>query len=140
MRNESVLVKPHNYLLTSNKRTWKIEWTRLAIETFLDIKESIRIQDYSYFVSFKWFRSNNSMYWCLWLRCWWLFISDSTERHFIFLRKAFVGTQLKWITIQKRSFAIYYCCKNLYYLLSDCKFSILTDHKIFFISRILLIL
>lgn len=39
----------------------------------------------------------------------------------------------------KAAFAIYFCCKNFYYLLIDRKFSILNDIKIFFISRILLI-
>ena len=53
---------------------------------------------------------------------------DNIERPIASLSKAFIGTQLNWATIQKEAYAIYFCCKNVHSLLSDRKFSILTDH------------
>ena len=43
--------------------------------------------------------------------------------------KSLTKPQLKWSTIQKEAFALYYCCTYLDALLRDRKFTILTDHK-----------
>ena len=46
-----------------------------------------------------------------------------------FLSKSLSATQIKWSTIQKEAYAIYYCCKQLDSLLRDRTFKIFTDHK-----------
>ena len=45
-----------------------------------------------------------------------------------FLGKASVGAQTKWTTIQKESYAIFYCCETVHSLISDRKLTILRDH------------
>ena len=46
-----------------------------------------------------------------------------------FVSKSLNSSQVKWSTIQKEAYAIYYCCKQLDPLLRDRKFTIHTDHK-----------
>ena len=46
-----------------------------------------------------------------------------------FLSKASVGAQTKWATTQIEAYAILYCRKTLHSLISDRKFTILSDHR-----------
>jgi transposase InsO family protein len=55
-------------------------------------------------------------------------IIDSVERPCAFISKSLVDSQLRWSTIQKEAYSIYYCCKELDYLLRDRPFILRTDH------------
>ena len=45
-----------------------------------------------------------------------------------FVSKSLSSTQINWSTIQKESYAIFYCCQQLDSLIRDRKFTIHTDH------------
>ena len=54
---------------------------------------------------------------------------DGTERPIDFISKSLSGPQLKWNTIQKEAYSIFYSVTSLEYLLRDRKFRLLTDHR-----------
>ena len=54
---------------------------------------------------------------------------DGKKELVALVSKSLTKTQLKWSTIQKEAFALYYCCTHLDALLRDRRFTILTDHK-----------
>jgi hypothetical protein len=56
-------------------------------------------------------------------------VVNSVRNPISFVSKSLSATQIKWSTIQKEAYAIYYCCKQLDSLLRDRKFTIHTDHK-----------
>ena len=45
-----------------------------------------------------------------------------------FISKLLTPTQIRWSTIQKESYAIFYCCTQLDYFIRDRTFTINTDH------------
>jgi hypothetical protein len=55
-------------------------------------------------------------------------IIDDVERPCAFISKSLVASQLRWSTIQKEAKSIFYCCKELDYLLRDRPFILRTDH------------
>ena len=54
---------------------------------------------------------------------------DGVKQLVALVSRSLTRTQLKWSTIQKEAYALYYCCDYLDALLRDRKFTILTDHK-----------
>ena len=54
---------------------------------------------------------------------------DEKKQLVALVSKSLTKTQLKWSTIQKEAFALYYCCTYLDALLRDRRFTILTNHK-----------
>jgi transposase InsO family protein len=55
-------------------------------------------------------------------------IIDGIERPCAFISKSLVDTQLRWSTIQKEAYSIFYCSRELDYLLRDRNFILRTDH------------
>jgi transposase InsO family protein len=55
-------------------------------------------------------------------------IVDGVERPNAFISQSLHDNQLKWSTIQKEAYSIFYCCKELDYLLRDRQFILRTDH------------
>ena len=55
-------------------------------------------------------------------------IVDGKEQPVAFVSKSLTGPQLRWPTIQKEAYAIYYCITKLEYLLRDRSFCLMTDH------------
>ena len=53
---------------------------------------------------------------------------DNVDQPIAFISKSLTEVQLRWATIQKEAYAIFYCCSKLDTLLKDRKFTILTDH------------
>ena len=45
-----------------------------------------------------------------------------------FMSKSLIPTQIRWSTIKKEAYAIFYCCTQLDYLIRDRTFTIHTDH------------
>ena len=129
LRNLSTTVKPLHGLLKNYHKTSKINWSPETSQAFEDTKDIVRSIPTLFFLNdtdpitlctdASDFGAGGYLYQTV----------DGVEKPIAFLSKAFVGTQLKWATIQKEAFAIYYCCKNLQSLLSDRKFTILTDHR-----------
>ena len=54
---------------------------------------------------------------------------DGMERPVAFISKTFDKTQLKWSTIEKEGFSIYYALNKLRHLIRDVPFTLQTDHK-----------
>ena len=53
---------------------------------------------------------------------------DGKEQPVAFVSKSLSGPQLRWPTIQKEAYAVFYCITHLEYLLRDRKFCLMTDH------------
>ena len=53
---------------------------------------------------------------------------DGTERPIVFISKSLSGPQLKWSSIQKEEYSIFYSVASVEYLLRERKFRLLTDH------------
>lgn len=56
-------------------------------------------------------------------------IINGKERPIIFISKALLNEQLRWATIEKEAYAIFFVLKAYEYLLRDNKFLLRTDHK-----------
>ena len=56
-------------------------------------------------------------------------IVDGTERPVAFVSKSLSEPQLRWATIQKEAYGIFYTCKELDSILRDRQFVLRTDHK-----------
>jgi hypothetical protein len=54
---------------------------------------------------------------------------DDVERPNAFISKSLVDNQLRWSTLQKEAYSVYYCCKELDYLIQDRQFILKTDHN-----------
>ena len=136
IRNQSSIVHPLHQLILNYNKTKKIVWTPEAdacfelvkLETskcttmhFLDDHASIGLQtDASdYGVGGYLFQT-----------------VDGKENPVAFVSKSLSKTQLRWATIQKEAYAIYYTCTYLKSLLRDREFTIYTDHNnLLFISQ-----
>ena len=55
-------------------------------------------------------------------------IVDGIWRPILFVSKSFNATQSRWSMIQKKAYAIIYCCQQMDTLLRDRVFTIHTDH------------
>jgi transposase InsO family protein len=129
IRHHSMTVKPLHGLLTNYHKSSKVTWTPETIQSFEDTKASVRTIPTLCFLNdtdpitlctdASDYGAGGYLYQTV----------DGVDKPIAFLSKAFVGTQLKWSTIQKEAYAIFYCCKELQHLLSDRKFRILTDHR-----------
>ena len=53
---------------------------------------------------------------------------DGKEQPVAFVSKSQSDPQLRWPTIQKEAFAVFYCITHLEYLLRYRKFCLMTDH------------
>ena len=56
-------------------------------------------------------------------------VVSNVWRLIAFISKSLSATQLKWSTIQKEAYAIYYSCQQLDSSIRDREFEIHTDHK-----------
>ena len=92
--------------MTNYHKTKKVEWTPESVQPFLDTKESVRTIPTLYFLNDSdpiTLCTDASDYGC----GGYLYQTvDGVERPIAFLSKAFIGTQLKWATIQKEVYAI----------------------------------
>ena len=55
-------------------------------------------------------------------------VVDSIWKPIAFISKSLTPTQIRWSTIQKEAYAIFYCCTQLDYLIRDRTFTIYTNH------------
>ena len=55
-------------------------------------------------------------------------VVDTIWQPIAFISKSLTPTQIRWSTIQKEAYAIFYCCTQLNYLIRDRTFTIYTDH------------
>ena len=55
-------------------------------------------------------------------------VVDTIWQPIVFISKSLTPTQIRWSTIQKEAYAIFYCCTQLDYLIRDRTFTIYTDH------------
>ena len=55
-------------------------------------------------------------------------VVDTIWQPVAFISKLLTPTQIRWSTIQKEAYAIFYCCTQLDYLIRDRTFTIYTDH------------
>ena len=56
-------------------------------------------------------------------------VTNSVKNPISFVSKSLCATQVKWSTIQKEAYAVYFCCKQLDSLQRERKFIIHTDYK-----------
>ena len=56
-------------------------------------------------------------------------IIDGSERPNAFISQSLHDNQLKWNTLQKEAYSIFFCCRELDYLIRDRQFTLRTDHN-----------
>jgi hypothetical protein len=56
-------------------------------------------------------------------------IVDGVERLHAFISKSLVNNQLCWSSLQKEAYFVYYCCKELDFMIRDRQFILKTDHN-----------
>ena len=128
--NHSEVVKPLQDLLKGMSHpTRKLQWTEEATQAFFKIKDLIRLQAKLFFYTegapiylltdASDFGIGGYLYQLI----------DGAEKPIAFISKSLTGPQLKWATIQKEAYAIFYSITHLEYLLRDRTFHLLTDHR-----------
>ena len=129
IRNQSTIVRPLHALLTNYQRTKRIVWTPEATSAFNEIKEQVSKCTTIHFISDTapiTLHTDASDYGI----GGYLFQTiDGKDYPVAFVSKSLSGSQLRWSTIQKEAYAIYYSCIFLQSLLRDRLFTIRTDHR-----------
>ena len=127
--NHSNVVNPlHKMVDNSATKRTPITWTPEGTTAFEEVKGLISRCPLLYFVNDTapiTLRTDASQYGvggCL------SQLVDDVEQPIAFISKSLTEIQLRWSTIQKEAYAIFFCCTKLDTLLRDRKFTIMTDH------------
>jgi hypothetical protein len=56
-------------------------------------------------------------------------IIDGSGSTNAFINQSLHDNQLRWNTLQKEAYSIFFCCKELDYLICDRQFTLRTDHN-----------
>ena len=128
--NHSNVVAPlQKMILHASKKQTLLLWTDEAADAFYMIKQRIAESPLLYFIhntapiTLMTDASDYSIGGYLYQEV------DGKKQLVALVSKSLTKTQLKWSTIQKEAFALYYCCTYLDALLRDRRFTILMDHK-----------
>ena len=54
---------------------------------------------------------------------------NNEERPISFVSKTFTGAVVRWHTVEKESYAIYYCLQQLKHIIGNRHFTLRTDHR-----------
>jgi len=117
----------HGYTKATRSRILK--WTVSASEAFLQIQREIANCATLHFVHESapiFLQTDASDYG---IGAYLFQLVDGIEKPIAFISKKLDGAQLKWSTIEKEAYAIYYSLRKLDYLIRDSPFTLQTDHK-----------
>ena len=132
VRDFSSIMKPLHSLLegyTKSTRNRKLDWNEEAMAAFKTIQDAIAECATLHFVDEKasiYLQTDASNYG---IGAYLFQTVDGVEKPVAFLSKTLDNTQLKWTTIEKEGYAIYYAFHKFRYLLRDVPFTLQTDHK-----------
>jgi len=131
VKNFSGIMRPIHDIMqgyTKATRTRSIKWTVQAEAAFVDIQRAIAECATLYFVHGDapiFLQTDASDYG---IGAYLFQIVDGIEKPVAFISKKLDKTQLKWSTIEKEAYAIYYAFRKLEYLIRDVPFVLQTDH------------
>ena len=129
IRNFSDKVKPLNHMLVNYTRTRKLTWSIEATEAFERIKTAIGDCPTLYFMDTQspvFLHTDASDYG---IGAYLFQVVDGEERPAAFISKTLSETQLRWSTIEKEAYAIFYALTQLQHLIRDRFFTLRTDHN-----------
>ena len=131
--NHSHLAHPLHAMITDRGKNHPVVWTAEAEVSFTELKARIQACPLLYFANDKEpivLMTDASDYGIGGHLFQKVIINNVEEVHTVaFVSKSLTETQLRWSTIQKEAYAIFYCCTHLGHLLRDRHFLIRTDHR-----------
>jgi transposase InsO family protein len=129
IRDHSNVAHPLNEMLVNYNRQTLLKWTEPTKEAFKTLVGLVNDCTTMYFVDPDlplYLHTDASDYG---IGGYLFQIVDGVERPNAFISKSLVDSQLRWSTIQKEAYSIYFCCKELDYLIRDRQFILRTDHN-----------
>ena len=128
IRQHSELMRPLRNILPADNRK-KLVWSAEAITAFDDAKLAVSNCPKLFFLD-----TEGEAVLCTdasdyGLGAYLYQIVNGVEQPVMFISKSFNKVQLRWSTIEKEGFAIYYALQKMEHLLRDIHFTVLTDHK-----------
>jgi hypothetical protein len=132
IRNHSILARPMQQMVTKavQNKSKHIEWNDEGNNSFVQLKSAINncpllyYMDYNLPITLCTDASNYAIGAYLFQTA-----EDGKELPIRFLSKTLSGAQLRWSTIEKEAFAIYFALRKMEDLLGGVTFTIKTDHK-----------
>ena len=128
IRDHSNVAHPLNEMLVNYNRQTLLKWTEPTKEAFKTLTGLVSDCTMMYFVDpdlSLFLHTDASDYG---IGGYLFQIVDGVERPNAFISKSLVDNQLRWSTLQKEAYSIYFCCKELDYLIRDRQFILRTDH------------
>jgi transposase InsO family protein len=128
IRDKSNLAHPLNQMLVNYHRSTSLKWTDETKAAFFALQKLVEDCPLMHFVDPDiplYLHTDASDYG---IGGYLFQIIDGVERPNAFISQSLHDNQLRWNTIQKEAYSIYYCCKELDYLLRDRQFVLRTDH------------
>jgi transposase InsO family protein len=129
IRDKSNLAHPLNQMLADYHRSTVLKWTDETKETFFALQKLVCDCPLMHFVDPDvplYLHTDASDYG---IGGYLFQIVDGVERPCAFISQSLHDNQLRWNTLQKEAYSIFYCCKELDYLLRDRQFVLRTDHN-----------
>jgi hypothetical protein len=133
VRNHSHVLKPLQDLLTEGIKKGKpkslLDWSKEAEDSFQKIKDYVNACPLLYFINDEapiFLHTDASDYA---IGAYLFQVVDDHEQPIRFMSKSLSGAQLRWSTIEKEAYAIWYSLKKFNDLLQGMKFTLRTDHR-----------
>jgi transposase InsO family protein len=128
IKNHSEVMRPLRTILPADNRK-KLIWSAEAVNAFEEAKLAVSNCPKLFFLS-----TEGKVVLCTdasdyGLGAYLYQTVNGVEQPIMFISKSFNSVQLRWSTIEKEGFAIYYALQKMEHLLRDIHFSVLTDHK-----------
>ena len=129
IRNHSVIVHPLHEMVRDYHPQRRLQWNSATDATFVAVQDAINACPTLYFIDEASPISLNTDASDYGIGGYLYQVRSGQEFPIAFLSKALSGSQLKWSTIEKECYAIFYALKKLEYLIRDIHFTLRTDHK-----------
>jgi hypothetical protein len=129
IRDQSNLAHPLNQMLTDYNRSTLLNWTAAAEEAFLALQKLVCDFPLMHFVDPDlplYLHTDASDYG---IGGYLFQIVDGVERPNALISQSLHDNQLRWNTLQKEAYSIFFCCKELDYLIRDRQFVLRADHN-----------
>lgn len=129
IRDQSNLAHPLNQMLTDYNRSTLLNWTPETKAAFFALQKLVCDCPLMHFVDPDlplYLHTDASDYG---IGGYLFQIVDGVERPNAFISQSLHDNQLRWNTLQKEAYSIFFCCKELDYLIRDRQFVLRTDHN-----------
>ena len=128
IRDQSKLAHPLNQMLIDYNRSTVLKWTDETNKAFFALQKLVCDCPLMHFVDPElplYLHTDASDYG---IGGYLFQIADGSERPNVFISQSLHYNQLRWNTLQKEAYSIFFCCKELDYLIRNRQFTLLTAH------------